>query len=338
MGYSFGVLDSIRMNASEEYQNRIPAATQETIATIGIAFDTYNNLYNEFCDALLNKIGKTIIEKKLFQNKLARFKSGTITTQQDVEEIFIEMAKSEGAYDPNGTNPLGRRDNPDVKVIYHRMNRRDVYTISVGDIDFLRVFRSEATLDSFISGLINAVYSGASYDEWVLMKDLMDRYPDYSFAYVKPADDMAVVAKNFVKTVRKLAADMSFPSTKFNGAKVMTWSDPNNLVLFVNKDLLSEIDVEVLAKSFNMGKTDVQMEVVAMDSFADVYNLDGATDNTLGILCDKDFFRVWDTLSHMEPQRNAQGMFTNYFYHVHQILSLSRFKNAVRIAYENPDD
>lgn len=323
MGYSFGVLDSIRMNGSEEYQNRIPAATQETIASIGNAFQTYPNLYNEFCDALLNKIGKTIIEKKLFQNKLARFKSGTITTQQDVEEIFIEMAKSEGAYDPNGTNPLGRRDNPEVKVVYHRMNRRDVYTISVGDIDFLRVFRSEATLDSFISGLINAVYSGANYDEWVLMKNLIGTYDGYATANVA-GTDMATVAKNFVKTTRKLVNDLSFPSTNYNKAGVMTWSEPRELVLLVNKDVVAEVDVEVLAKAFNMGKTDVQVEVIPMDDFGDLAN-------TYGILCDKDFFRVWDTLSHMEPQRNAAGMFTNYFYHVHQILSLSPFKNAVAI-------
>ena len=82
--------------------------------------------------------------------------------------------------------------------------------------------------------------------------------------------------------------------------------------------------MEVLAKSFNMGKTDIQVEIIAMDDF-------GTLGNTMGMLVDKDWFRVWDTLSKMEPQRNAQGLFTNYFYHVHQILSVSSFKNAVRI-------
>lgn len=325
MATSLDILNNIRANASEEYQNRIPEATQENIISVGNALQTYTNLYNEFCDALLNKIGKTILESKLFTNKLARFKQGAVLTQQDVEEIFIEMAKAEGAYDPSGPNPLGRRNPPDVKVIYHRQNRRDKYVVTIGDIDFVRVFRSEATLDTYIAGLINSVYSGAAYDEWLAMKNLLasyDGYEDYEVPLLTGGNAEAS-AKRFVKTVRKAVQDLGFPSTAHNKAKVNTWSEPSNLVLLVNKDMLAEVDVEVLAKAFNMGKTDVQTEIIAMDDF-------GSMLGTYGLLVDKDFFRVYDTLSHMEPQRNAEGLYTNYFYHVHQILSLSTFKNAIR--------
>lgn len=365
MGYSIGVLNSIRANASEEYQNRIPEATQNNIATIGSALQQYTLLYNEFCDALVNKIGKTILESKLFENRLARFKSGTVMDQKDVEEIFIEMAKADGPYDNEGENPLGRRAQPDVKVLYHRMNRRDVYAITIGDVDFLRVFKSEATLDSFISRLINSVYSGANYDEWLAMKNLVATYdgyfevecpeigeygpsgggsgietgltdcnlqPDAMVAgngTVTASDIFAFRAKSFVKAVRKIAMDVSFPSTQFNKAGVMTWSNPSEMVLLINKDLLTEIDVEVLSKSFNMGKTDIQLEIVPMDDF-------GSMTNTMAVLVDKDWFRVYDTLSHFEPQRNAHGLFTNYFYHVHQILSASTFKNAIRFVGKKP--
>ena len=325
MGFSISVLNNIRANASTEYAERIPEATQTNIATIGQAFQTYTLLYNEFCTSLVNKIGKTILETKLFENKLARFKSGTILSQQDVEEIFIEMAKAEGDYDAAGPNPLGRRTPPDVSVIYHRQNRQDYYCISIGDIDFVRVFRSESTLDSFITGLINSVYSGASYDEWLAMKNLMATYEGY-FDYEVPVITEATAeagAKRFVKTLRKAVQDLSFASDQYNAAGVTTWTDPENMVLFVNKDVLAEVDVEVLAKAFHMGKTDIQVEIVPMDDF-------GTLTDTYGLLVDKDWFRVFDTLSHMEPQRNAQGLFTNYFYHVHQILSASTFKNAVR--------
>lgn len=322
MSYSIGVLNSIRANASEEYQNRIPEATQTNISTIGNALATYTLLYNEFCDALVNKIGKTILEQKLFKNPLARFKSGTVNTQQDVEEIFMEMAKAEGAYDPDGSNPLGRRENPDVQVVYHRLNRRDKYVISIGDLDFLRVFRSTATLDSFISGLINSVYSGANYDEWLAMKETLTASGPVCKCMVTPVTNEAT-AKAFVKSVRKVTMDMSFMSQNHNEAGVMTKSEPGNLVMFINKDLLADIDVEVLAKAFNMGKTDIQTEIIPMDNFGTVES------QPYAILCDKDYFRIFDTLSHMEPQRNADGLFTNYFYHVHQILSASPFKNCM---------
>lgn len=332
MGYSISVLNNIRANASEEYQARIPEATQQNISAIGNALQEYDLVYNEFCAALVNKIGKTILETKLFKNKLARFKSGTIHTAQDVEEIFIEMAKAEGSYDKTGPNPLGRREPPDVKVIYHRLNRQDYYAVSIGDIDFVRVFRSEATLDNFISGLINSIYSGAEYDEWLAMKNLLATYKNSEgsahgyFDYEVPViagDNAAESAKTFVKTLRKAVNDLSFPSTQYNAAGVMTWSNPADMVLLINKDVVAEVDVEVLAKAFNLGKTDIEQPVVVMDDF-------GSLTDTYGLLVDKNWLRVFDTLSRMEPQRNAQGLFTNYFYHVHQILSASTFKNAVR--------
>lgn len=332
MGYSIDILNNIRANASEEYQNRVPVATQQNIITVGNAFETYTLLYNEFAEALFNKIGKTIIENKLFKNKLAAFKSGAITSQQDVEEIFVDMGKAASAYDPDGKNPLGRRNDDNVKVAYHRMNRQDCYDISIGDIDFLRVFRSEASLDTFIKGKINSVYSRANHDEWLYMKNVLATfknkagdapgYYDYEVPVISGTKAESA-AKAFVKTLRKAVNDVGFASTLYNKAGVTTWTDPENLVLLVNKDVVAEVDVEVLAKAFNLGKTDMNVTIITMDDF-------GSLTDTYGLLIDKEFFKVWDTLSRMEPQRNGQGLFTNYFYHVHQILSASPFKTAVR--------
>lgn len=323
MGYSIEILNKIRSSASEEYVLRIPVATQDNIVAIGNAFESYTLLYNEFATALFNKIGKTIIESKLFKNKLAKFKSGSINTQQDVEEIFVDMAKTASTYDPDGRNPLGRRNDDNVKVVYHRMNRRDCYDFTIGDVDFIRAFRSEASLDEFIKSKINAVYSRANHDEWLLMKNVLSSYDGY-FDYGVPEITDEASAKKFVKTLRKAVNDVSFASTKYNKAGVTTWSDPSNLVLFVNKDVIAEVDVEVLAKAFNMGKTDINVDIVVMDNF-------GELTDTYGLLVDKDFFKVWDTLSRMEAQRNSEGLFTNYFYHVQQILSASPYKTAVRL-------
>lgn len=335
MGYSIDILNNIRANASDEYATRIPVATQENIATIGQAFQTYKLVYNEFCEALVNKIGKTIISQKMFKNKLARFKSGTVVSPHDVEEIFIEMAKAEGSYDKDGKNPLGRRENPDVKVIYHRQNRQDYYAISIGDIDFVRVFRSETTLDVFILGMINSVYSADNYDEWIAMKNLIGSYKgangkcgyfDYGVSKMTDATSKEEWAKEFIKALRKAVQDVSFASKQYNVAGVTTWSNPSELVLLVNKDVLVEVDVERLATAFNKSDTDVKVvpTIVSMDDF-------GTLADTFAILVDKDWFKVFDTLVHMEQQRNAQGLFTNYFFHHHQILSASTFKNAIRL-------
>lgn len=335
MSYSVDILNNIRLNASTEYQTRIPAATRENITSIGQAFQTYEPLYNEFCEALINKIGKTIILQKMFKNPLARFKSGQVSPH-DIEEIFIEMAKAEGAYDPDGKNPLGRREGPDVKVVYHRQNRQDYYAISMGDIDFLRVFRNESTLDVFIKGKINAVYAGDEYDEYLAMKNVLATFPkidgtgcgyfDYEVKDMAGSTSKEQFAKDFVKTLRKAVNDVKFPSKSYNAAGVMTSSKPEDLVLLVHKDITTEVDVELLAKAFHTSNTDLKVvpTIIELDDF-------GALTDTYALLVDADWFRIFDTYVTMRKQENAQGLFTNYFFHHHQILSASPFRTAVRL-------
>lgn len=334
MGYSIEILNSIRAEASPDYQNRIPVATQENIASIGYALKTYQPLFNEWAEALLNKIGKTIISSASFKNRLERFKSGLIDPL-DVEEIFVGMIKAE-VFDPEGKNPLGRRPEPDVEVIYHRENRQDCYPITMGDIDFVKVFRSEATLDNFISQKFNAVYKSDARDEYAAMKHLLGSYKNEAgecgyFDYeVKALEDCATpeeFAKGIVKAVKKAVLDNDFLSNKYNVAGVETSAEAKELCLLINKDVLVEVDVELLAKAFHQSYTDLKVvpTIIPMDDFGEI------TEDTYGLIMPADWFRVWDTLVHMESQRNAQGLFTNWFYHHHQILSCSTFKNAQRL-------
>lgn len=336
MSFSLDALNQIRSTASQEYQNRIPEATRDTIATIGQAFQTYTPLYNEFCAELLNRIGLTLFEQATFSNKLAPFKLGELTTGQDVQEIFVGMAKAEGMYDPEGKNPLGRRQYSDVNVIYHRQNRRDQYAISIGDIDFRRSFRSPEVLDAFLSAQLNSIYQADQYDEWNIFKHLFATYGfegksyfDYETPLLDGANN-ASACTTFVKTLKKAVQDQTFMSDQFNAAGVKRRTADNNFALLIHKDLLPEISVEVLMSAFNKEQADIKPTIITVDDFDELTTKDGT--QTYGLLIEKDFCRIWDTLIHSEQIRNPQGLFTNTFYHHHQILSLSPFKNAVRLA------
>lgn len=335
MGAALDIMNKIRSDASPDYQNRIPEATRQTLINIGQAFQTYTEQFNEFVSIFFNKIGKETIEQKMFENRLARFKGEALLSQKDIAEYFVNPDKAEGNYDPDGTNPLGRRNPPDVKVAYHRQNRQYYFAKSLGDIDFLQVFQNETTLTNWMSSIINSMYAGDNLDEWYSMKNVLATYSykdaegtSHSYYEVEVPvineTNTEESCKRFVKTLRKAARDLTFPSDKYNAAGVMTQSEMQNLVLFLHKDVEAEVDVEVLAKAFNMGKTDIQVEVVVLDDF-------GSLSDTYGILVDEGFFKVHDTLYKFEPQRNAQGLFTNWFFHHHQILSASPFKNAVRL-------
>lgn len=329
MSFSLDVLNKIRETASTEYQARIPEATRNNISTIGNALASYTPLFNEFCDALINRIGLTLLEQATFENPLKHFKMGQLTTGQDVQEIFVSMAQAEGMYDPQGKNPLGRRTPAEVQTIYHRMNRQDKYVISLGEADFARNFTSEATLDAFIAAQLNSIYTADEFDEYELMKNLLGTYTfdgksyfDYEVPTITGSNN-AAACKSFVKTLKKAVQDMTFMSNKYNAAGVKRRAKAGDFVLFIHKDMLPEIDVEVLMGAFNADKANIKPTIVPVDDF-------GPMTGCYALLVENGFLRVWDVKLQAEQIRNPDGLFNNHFFHHWQIMSLSPFKNAVR--------
>ena len=335
MSISVEILNSIRNNADTEYQTRVPAATKENIAEIGRTFSTYTNVYNTFITTLIHKIGKTILETKSFKNKLARFKSGSLLTEQDIEEIFVDQFRTaEGSYDPEGgmgsggIHPFKRRSYQDVKVNYHRMNRQDKYVISISKVDVIRAFRSAATLDAFLTAQLNSLYTGSELDEYVHMKKLFAEgiaNKEFYTYEVEALDGSTEKTRAFVRTAKKAIKDLKYPSTMYNPAGVKTFSDESELVMFVNKDVAVHMDVDLYSQIFGPNYAKMNIEVVEVDNF-------GSDDTgTYALICDKDWFKVYDTLREFEELSNPENMVRTFWLHIWQILSYSKFKNAVRI-------
>lgn len=341
MSYTVDILNSIRNNADAEYKNRVPEATQANIADIGRVLDEYTPLYNTFINALLHKIGLTIIQTDLFTNKLAPFKSGKLLTGQDVEDIFVEAYReAEGSYDKEGgvgeggVHPFKRRSYQDVEVNYYRMNRQDKYTITIYKDDVIRAFRSEDKLAQFITAQFNSLYTGANYDEYVHMKQLFveaiagGMFKDYIVPEIKDDGTEAATqkaCKAFVRTVKKAIADVSYPSREYNPAKVMTHADKSQLALFILKDIPPHLEVDLYSQVFGPSYAQLGVPIVELDNFG--------SDNsgTYALLVDKDIFKCYDVKNEMTSLFNPDGLYTNYWLHIWQILALSKYKTAVRL-------
>ena len=115
------LLNTIRDNASETYQDRIPEATQNNIESIQEAMTNPNNavVTNEFISTLLNMIIKQVIHNKLFSDPLKALKKGKKPLGDTVEEIYTNFIKAK-QYDASGSELLSR-SLPDVKTVYHRI-------------------------------------------------------------------------------------------------------------------------------------------------------------------------------------------------------------------------
>ena len=319
------LLNSIRNLASTDYADRIPAATKTNITAVGNAITSYAPSANEFLNILINKIGKTIISNRMANNPLKIFKKGELPNGKDIEEIFIEMAPSE-AFDQEGSETtLFQRVLPNIKTIYHRENRRDLYTVTISESMLKTAFTSDRAMKSFVGKIIESLYSGDQYDEFTLMKELLAKYQANYYEVTTPDVTDEATGKNFIKAVRQMSLNLGFMETTYNKQGVKTYTPTTNQVLFLHKNISSIIDVDVLAYAFNGSKVDFTTQVVIVDDF-------GSMTNTLALLTDADFLQVYDTEFKMTSQYNGKGLYWNYFLHHWQVLSTSQFCNAVRFA------
>ena len=181
------LLNKIRSEASQMYQDRIPEATKENLDTIKYAMtEGEDNIQvaNEFMRTILNKIAKTKIHDKMWENPLAPLKQGTKPLGDTVEEIYSNFIKSDqDAF--NGDN-LFKRNLPDTKAIYHRKNYEAQYTVTVNRKKLKYAFSSFEKLESYLSSTINAAYNSLHQDEFLNMKQIFARAIEQSMKQKSP--------------------------------------------------------------------------------------------------------------------------------------------------------
>ncbi len=328
------ILNTIRDNASDMYRERIPEATQKNITDVQEAMTDPNNavVTNEFMSMLLNMIIKQVIHSKLFSDPLKSLKKGKKPLGDTVEEIYVNFLKAK-QYDPTGAELLSR-SLPDVKAVYHRMNRQDKYKVTVNPEELFKAFASYDKLDSFIANIINTLYNSSELDEFVLMKQLIAQALDQNAMKVVEIADPCTNeqnAKAFIKAVKTVSGDMQFPNSNNNAwltaqdvdnVPLITFSKKNEQVLILSNPTDVAVNVDVLASVFNMSVAEFNdTRKIIIDAFPDP--------DIRACLVDEQFFQVYDDLVMFKDFENGEGLYKNYYLHIWQTLAYSPLVNAV---------
>lgn len=339
------ILNTIRDNASTTYQERIPEATQNNITAIQEVMADPNQavVANEFIGALLNMIIKQVIHNKLFSDPLKSLKKGKKPLGDTVEEIYTNFLKAK-QFDSSG-NELLARNLPDVKAVYHRMNRQDKYKVTISPEQLYKAFSSYDKLNSFISSIINSLYNSSELDEFILMKQLIKQAVDENGLKVVNVADPTTSSDNgkaFIKTVKTISKLMSFPSSEYNAyldvqstdnVPLITLSRQSEQILILDAATDVSVSVDVLASIFNMSVAEFnETRKIVIDAFPDKY--------IRGALVDEQFFQVFDDLVTFRDFENGEGLYRNYYLHIWQTLAYSPLVNGVvfRVASDQDTD
>lgn len=318
------ILNAIRNDASLEYQNRIPIATQENIKQIADEMYNYKATANEFLDHLINRIALVLITSKSYQNPLRMFKKGVLEFGETVEEIFVGIAKAH-IFDPDvAEKEVFKREIPDVNAVFHRLNLKNFYKTTVSHEQLRTAFLSSQGLFDLVTRIVESLYTSMEYDEFVTMKQLLVDGIKAGKFYPVQVEDITNPdnLKSVVASIKGYSNLLEFMSTKYNYMAVPTHTTKDRQVLFLDAKADALFDVEVLASAFNMSKVEFMGRRVLIDNFAELTGVVAA-------LVDESFFMVFDNLIYFTDIYNAQGLYWNYFLHVWKTFSTSPFANAI---------
>lgn len=328
------ILNTIRDNASAQYQERIPEATRDNLESIRYAMIDGDNIQvaNEFMNTLLNKLVKSVIHSKMFSNPLKSLKKGTKPLGDTIEEIYNNFLKGV-EFDPTGANLL-KRTLPDTKTVYHRMNYKMQYPVTVSREALSKAFMSYDSLESYVTGIINSLYNSAELDEFMNMKQLIkSAIEKKAMKTIEIADPCASkeAGQEFIKAVKTVSGLMTFPSTEHNAyltaqstdiVPITTFSRKNEQVLIIDTATDTSVSVDVLATIFNMSVAEFNdTRKIVVDTFPD--------SKVRAVLVDEAFFQIYDDLFTITSFNNGQGLYQNYYLNVWQTLAYSILVNAV---------
>ena len=168
------ILNVIRANASLEYQNLVPTITTENdIPRVGEVINGYPALANQFISALMNRIALVKIKSAVFNNAYASLKKGYLEYGETVEEAFVQIAKARAFSAEKAEARELKRTLPDVRSAFHVMNWQVQYPVTIQDEDLRTAFLSIDGVQDLIARIVDAVYTAAEYDEFLLFKYLM---------------------------------------------------------------------------------------------------------------------------------------------------------------------
>ena len=331
------VFNVVRKNSSKVFMETVPSATEDNIQTLSnILFnDAYQPMLNEFVTNLINRIGLTIIRNKTFSNPLSILRKGSMPLGTDIQDLYENPAEAE-KYELSNTAmaKLLTITDPDTHVAYYRRNRKDLYTKTISRENLQGAFISWEKFENYISAITTSLYSGNYIDEFELTKALVDGAYDNNKVIVETVSAVTdeTTAKAFIKKCRSLFTKMKLPSTKYNayskfsGAKgvIKTWTEDDRFVLIVTSDVMAEVDVDVLARAFNIENTKFLGRVIEVDSFEN--------EEIQAILCDEAWFQIYENLMRFDEFYNARTMTWNEYLHVWQTYAICPFANAVVFA------
>lgn len=335
------------------YQTQIPLVDDYTSSQVygQSLLNLPSDLRNKFIQSLVNRIAYTRFMMDYFENPLRELAGDDLPLGAIGQEIYVNPARGR-VYDINDFAGLLVKYESDIKAEYTEINFDVQYPVTIIRKELEKAFVSWGDFESFLMGISTSLYNGAYIDDYKYTKKLITnayvnnavQMETISFAGATPTKDEL---ESLTARLRQAYLDFMVPSTKYNawkkvggyGRSIVSWSKPENIVVFVSNKMASILDVNVLASAFNIDKADLMGRVYYVEDF-DILDDNGEVivdgSNIVALICDRRWFKIREKDMFMDEFYNANNRSWQSYLNVIKSFNYSLFANALMLVKALP--
>ena len=265
------IMNRIRNDASYDYQRRIPDVTKANVTETVRGLMQYTPAWNEFTDALINRVGSYITRDISWKNPLAPFKRNSLQFGDTIEEVQAGLLRAY-SYSPDreyGEKAIFGTEKPDVASQFHTVNRQEFYKITVNRDQLRRAFLDDSGLQTYLNQILQMPATSDSWDEFLLTMSLLREYQDGGGFWHTQVPDLQslgaskVDGETFIKKVQACAGNLRFLDTKYNAGKMPVWARPEDLILITTPEVIANINVSTRAAALNLSQQPMELQAIS---------------------------------------------------------------------------
>ena len=335
------------------YQTQIPVVDDYTSSQVygQSLLNLPSDMRNKFIQSLVNRIAYTKFTMDYFQNPLRELAGDDLPLGAIGQNIYVNPARGR-VYDINDFAGLLAKYESDIKAEYSEINFDMQYPVTIIRKELEKAFVSWGDFESFLMGLSTSLYNGAYIDDYKYTKRLITnayrtnsvQMQTISFAGTTPT---ATELEDLTVILRETFLNFQEPDTAYNawkkvggyGRSIISWSKPEDIVVFLNNKLASQLDVKVLANAFNVDRASLKGRVFYVKNF-DLVDDDGNVvydgSNIVAFICDRRWFKIREKDMFMDEFYNANNRSWQSYLNVIKSFTYSMFANGLMVVKAIP--
>lgn len=289
------------------------------------------NTYAELGD-MIGKIAYQFIRQIEAKDPLSLFDKMPITNGDTIEQAVIKLVESQ-AYDKTGANALKRDTTVKMAVRYFNNWERRKYKTTVDISELRKALVSSSSAEAVASNLVSVLSQSRIDEKFQNVKKLLKWGTTAGslgvgtsvlkdVGAVNKATDGTLDYKGILKKIKDTVKGMTFVNTTFNTAGLRRRTMLEDIVIVAPYTIINAIDVDELSGVFNLSKAEIRDRLVEIDS-----------EDTYIYIVDKNAILDFTRLYEMANEKNADGLFYNYYLHVEDLFAISPLFDACYFDY-----